>query len=431
VPAQARPVEKVPEQAVVSDPSSIALEKEEAEERLADFLRVHNELEAKGANKWGGYLYAEMVQLSLEADSFFMKRDFNAASQRYLAALGKANDLLSQTQEVLRRLMEEGTLALEEGNGDLAKDKLSLALLIDPTNEYARHTLKRAEVIGAVMQLLASGRSHEQENRFSFALADYQEALRLDPESKKARKAFERVKGLIAADHFRALMSTGLAAYHDQDFGKARAELLKAQSYRPDSTEVQAALLLVEEASRRLRIERLQKDALAAEQVEDWERALQSYQDVLEIDSSIHFATKGKDRSLQQIWIAKRLTFYLDSPEVLESEQHLQNALQLLQEVTGFEPKGPRLVKQLETLDQLITIARTPVKVIIESDSLTEVAVYKVGKLGRFDVRDLHLRPGTYTVVGARDGYQDVRQRIVVRSKAEPLRISVVCKVKI
>jgi hypothetical protein len=46
-------------------------------------------------------------------------------------------------------------------------------------------------------------------------------------------------------------------------------------------------------------------------------------------------------------------------------------------------------------------------------------------------VRELKLRPGTYTVVGNRDGYQDVRQKIVVKPGRQPLRITVECRVKI
>ena len=40
--------------------------------------------------------------------------------------------------------------------------------------------------------------------------------------------------------------------------------------------------------------------------------------------------------------------------------------------------------------------------------------LYRVGRLGTFSHHTLELRPGTYTVVGARDGYRDVRLQLVV-----------------
>jgi hypothetical protein len=76
-------------------------------------------------------------------------------------------------------------------------------------------------------------------------------------------------------------------------------------------------------------------------------------------------------------------------------------------------------------------MAQIPINVTIESDNNTEVAVYKVGKLGKFSKRELKLRPGTYTVVGARNGYQDVRQKIVLKPGQASLRVTIKCRIKI
>jgi hypothetical protein len=43
----------------------------------------------------------------------------------------------------------------------------------------------------------------------------------------------------------------------------------------------------------------------------------------------------------------------------------------------------------------------------------------------------LSLRPGTYTVVGTRDGYQDVRKKIIIKPGQGPVRIAVKCEVEI
>ncbi len=139
----------------------------------------------------------------------------------------------------------------------------------------------------------------------------------------------------------------------------------------------------------------------------------------------------GKKRAAEQIRIAKRLDFFLAKPDTLASDSQLKNAILLLGEAGDVEPQGPKLVDRIKKLDRLVRIAKTPVKITIESDNLTQIAVYRVGKLGRFEVRELELRPGTYTVVGARDGYQDVRQKIVVKPGRQPIRITVKCKVKI
>jgi hypothetical protein len=134
---------------------------------------------------------------------------------------------------------------------------------------------------------------------------------------------------------------------------------------------------------------------------------------------------------LEQIRVAKRIRFFLEKPDVMESNPQLQNAVLVIEEAESLQPRGPRLSQRLDELKALVDAARTPVKVMIKSDNLTEVAVYKVGKLGRFTTRELSLRPGTYTVVGSRDGYKDVRQKIIVKPRQKALRVTVICGNKV
>jgi hypothetical protein len=428
---EAPSVQKTLEPTATDNLAQRAQEKREAEQSLADFLGAQKELDRRGAAEWGGGAYTQLVQLSQEADGFFLSENYIAASAKYIEATAKAKELAGQIDEVLGRLLDEASLAIAQGDGKTAQRKLEVALLIDPENETAQHGLERAKNVEAVMALLTSGAGYEENDNLSFALTDYQQALRLDPESKAAREAFERVKALISEEKFEELMSAGLTAYHKHDYQRARSALLEAQAFKPASRQVRDALAQVNEAIRLNRIAELRQEALAAEQAEDWQQALEHYLAVLEMDPQIRFAIQGRDRSLEQIRIAKRFNFYLERPSVLESERHLTNAQLLLKQVERVEPKGLLLRAQIEKLDQLVAVAKTPVRVILVSDNLTNVAVYRIGKLGQFDVRDLYLRPGTYTVVGARDGYQDFRQKIVVKPDQQPLRVTVICRVKI
>ena len=206
---------------------------------------------------------------------------------------------------------------------------------------------------------------------------------------------------------------------------------MKAKSLKPGSREVSDALSQVDQAIRLSGIDQLRRTAQAAERSEDWQRALKSYLAVLDIDKNLQFAVRGKERALEQIRIAKRIDFYLAKPQVLEADSQLKNAVLLLVEAKKINSRGPMLTAGIKKLEQLVEVAQTPVKIAIESDNITRVAVYKVGKLGRFSVHELELRPGSYTVVGTRDGYQDVRQKIVVKPGLQSLRITVKCKVKI
>jgi hypothetical protein len=65
------------------------------------------------------------------------------------------------------------------------------------------------------------------------------------------------------------------------------------------------------------------------------------------------------------------------------------------------------------------------------SDNLTDVMVYRVGRLGRFTQHVLDLRPGSYTVVGSRAGYRDVRQSLTVSPNRDSKPLMVRCEEKI
>ncbi len=421
--------EALPETA--PDPAKIAAEKREAEKKLAEFMQLKQELDAKGVSQWGNQVYVEMIQLSEEADRLLLENDYAAAAEKYAAAAASAQTLVDQIEPVLKQLLAEGQTALDEGNAELSQQKFSIALMIDPENRLARNSRQRAKNLDAVLQLLESGNRHEKAGKIAFAHADYQEALRLDPESKEARQAVARVKGQIRDTEFQLLMSEGLTALHRNDYQLARAKLLKAKSFRPESREVKDALAQVDQAIRLARIETYRQKATAAEQAENWQQALDAYLQVIKIDANVQFAARGKERARERILIDKRINFFLQQPAVLESDPQLQNAIALIDEIEKIDPKGPQIKERFERLVQIVGAAQTPVKIIIESDTFTDVAVYKVGKFGRFESRELSLRPGTYTVVGTRDGYQDVRKKIIIKPGQNALRVTIRCEVKI
>jgi hypothetical protein len=420
-----------PSAQTIADPAKIAAEKEQADRTLAEFMKLKQNLEAKGASQWGKETYREMMQFADEADRLLLEDDYRAAAENYAAAAARAQVLIGRIEPVLKQVLAEGQAALDQLNGDLARQKFSIALMIDPANRLAQQSLQRAQKIEDVRQLLESGKRHEEAGKIAFAHADYREALRLDPDSKEARQALTRTQDQISEAEFQRLMSEGLTALHRNAYQDARAKLLKAQSFRPESQEAKDALAQVDQAIRLARIETYRQKAADAEQAENWQQALDAYLQALEIDANIQFAARGKTRAQDRIRIARRIDFFLQQPAVLESDRQLENAIALIAEIDEIKPKGPQLKDRFEKLVRIVDAAQTRVKIIIESDTFTDVAVYKVGKLGRFESRELSLRPGTYTVVGTRDGYQDIRKKITVRAEQSLVRIRIKCEVKI
>ena len=75
--------------------------------------------------------------------------------------------------------------------------------------------------------------------------------------------------------------------------------------------------------------------------------------------------------------------------------------------------------------------SRSPLTVRLISDSVTDVSIYKIGKLGSFDTHELSLRPGTYVAIGVRPGYRDVRLEFRVAPEVDMQPIVVRCEEQI
>jgi hypothetical protein len=284
---------------------------------------------------------------------------------------------------------------------------------------------------GAARQRLASAERLAAAGDLAAAQSDYQEALRLDPQSKAAREGLQRVKDRLAAEEFRRRMAEGFAALNAGDLPGAQARFLKAKALRPEASDAAEALAQTETRLRTARIEAARQRALAAEQREDWAGALAAYEEALSMEPALQFAQQGQERTAAMVTLERRVTFFVNQPGLLDSDAQLENAVRLLQDLQAAPPLGVRLSAEADKLGGLVQTAKTPVRVLIASDSLTEVSVYRVGRLGRFGERELTLRPGRYIVVGSRDGYRDERLELVVKPGPDPIHVTILCKEKV
>jgi len=273
---------------------------------------------------------------------------------------------------------------------------------------------------------------HAKEERQPAVAGQNQGAAETKAEgSLPARREKDQGSRKSVEERFHRHLSGGLTAYHEKNYALARSELTKARELKPNAPEVLEALAQVEAAVRLQSMGDFQARAAEAEALEDWAKASDLYAAALALDGTLQFAVQGRERSLQRMEMDKRLQFYLQKPEALWSDESLARAAEVLNRAEGIEPKGPRLNHQLEAFRRLVKEAQIQIRVTLVSDNLTEVSVYRVGRLGRFTAQELLLRPGRYTVVGTREGYKDVRQEVLVKPGEAPLQVTITCREKV
>ena len=234
-----------------------------------------------------------------------------------------------------------------------------------------------------------------------------------------------------SARAFSRAMSDGLRGLENRDFTAAESSFQAALNIRPDSREAMDGLA---RAGQQLRLAAIERHGAKAKQLADaerWREAEAEFGAVLEIDSAIRFAMQGQRLASQRADLSDRLDFHLANPGRMSSLTVLNEAIDLLDRARNAVPDGPRIRQQISQLEQAIEVASTPIRIRLVSDNNTEVVVYRVGSLGRFEQRQLELRPGSYTAVGSRDGYRDVRRVFKVGPGQSKDPVVVRCEEKI
>lgn len=234
-----------------------------------------------------------------------------------------------------------------------------------------------------------------------------------------------------AEEEFAAAMSEAQAAMERQDWPTAREAVARAGTLRTGSSSVADARRRIEDGERTAALALQREAARSFEAKEDWKRALAEYQAALKLDPVVTFALEGRDRTKARAALAERLDFHVAHPLRLATDAVAREAEGLLQQAREVDSPGPRHRRQVASLEKALAEVRTPVAVVLESDGRTEIVVYKVGRLGTFTQKRLELRPGTYTVVGTRPGYRDVRRQLVIDPAARPPSLVVRCEEEI
>jgi len=134
------------------------------------------------------------------------------------------------------------------------------------------------------------------------------------------------------------------------------------------------------------------------------------------------FARRGLAVALDRERLHQQFDHYLTDPTRVYSPQPRANAEKLLASAGTPPAAETRLAGKIHSLQTLLIEASTPLTITLQSDGVTSVQIYHIGQLGQFTSQDLELRPGTYTVVGSRPGYRDVRQTFTVQpGSAQPV----------
>ena len=410
------------------DLRKLAEAKLEYEDMLPGVRKRLDTLVARAAADWGGDVFERARKGIDSANKRFADGEYDVA----LGELKRVVPDLAATEAaaagVLRTALAAGNSALEQGTAAEAERQFALALKLQPDNPQAKRGLERARNLDEVRRLLADAARLEDEGKSGDAAAAYRKALALDRDSAVASQGLARLASAESNAAFGAAMSAGLEALARRDFSAAQSAFQRADSLRPGAPEAQDGLAQVARAQGDAGIATHLAAGKQAESEERWQAALEAYRRALAIDRNLLAGQDGVERTEPRAALEAQLNGFAARPERLFSTDVRAAARSTLGRARTIEPAGPVLRRQIETVNALVTAAEVPVAVALTSDNQTDVTIYRIGRIGLFEHKDMELLPGRYTIVGTRSGFRDVRRELMVLPGQMPPPVAIRCE---
>jgi len=410
------------------DDATLAEARNAAEAAREAFETRRAAVEAQAAATWSTEALVAARALGDSAAEHFALQRYVEAREGWEQGLAALEAIVASRPAALAAALAAGDTALSKGQSESAAASFRLALAIDPGNAAATRGLERAGTLDEVFALLDEALKDEQAGQVAAAEAAYRKALAIDPDAPGAKDAAQRIDSRRSNEAYAAAMSRGLAALADGRTQEARKALEQAKSLRPGSREVSDALAQLARDERAEGLQGLTERALAAERAEHWEEARLAWSEALGIEPALVPAREGLDRVVPRVQLEAQVDGLIATPSRLWTEAGRAQARSALASVAESAPPKALLSGKAEKLEAMIEAAETPVSLRLVSDGLTEVVIYRVGRMGAFESREVELLPGRYAVVGTRAGYRDVRREIEIPPGSVPDPVVVRCE---
>jgi len=388
---------------------------------LSNLLDSKKSLENKGVQNWAPDRFAHALEYAQSGDDFYKQQNFAQAITRYQTAVDELDSLHELIPDLVQRKIDEGEQALRDGKSELAVNAYSRALELEPTNLAATTGLGRANNLDQVLQLLQAAATDqqlfEQEDDLAHLLAAKQtleQAQGIDSYYKKTRSALDHIETQIADKQYRVAMSEGFAALFSNQFSRANKAFANALKIKPDNQMASSAYKQSLASNKTSSLQSLLNSARRFEKNEDWQNALSNYQIVLQRDPNQVAARLGEIRSKARSQLDAQLRKVLANTLALSKSNKKSEARRVLADAQSINSKGAKLSRQIADVERALQQADVSLKVQFLSDGLTDVTLERSGarklQLGKFNSKNIALKPGRYVISGVRIGFQDVRK---------------------
>lgn len=406
----------------------LAKQKTASEEARGRFDKAFKALDEHAAATWATESFARSRAEGGQAAQRYAVGDYAAARRAWDEAAQQLAVLEKERPRALAQALDRGKAALAQAKTAEARAAFESALAIEPGHAGAKAGIERAARLDQAFGVVDAAVASERAGRLADAEQGYRKALALDGAAPGAAAGLARLAARRSDDAYAALMSRGLSDLAGGRTESARAAFQQALAMRPDSREARDALSSLEQGQRVSALQLLEARAASAESDERWDEALAAWREAAGLEPGLASARDGVARSSARAELQQRIDALMQHQERLWDAAGRGEARTVLAMAAAAGNPRSRLAAAAAELERLAAAAEKPVRLRLESDGQTSIAIYRIGQYGTFSQREIELLPGRYTVVGTRTGFRDVRREVILMPGTAPSPVVVKCE---
>lgn len=415
------------------DEKRLAQARTDSQDVLSDLLATKKSLEQKGVTEWAPQKFANALANAELGDEVYKQQEFPRAIQYYKDSLTQLDAITELIPQAIKTRIDAGLTAIKEGKSALAKESFQAALVLDQNNIDALNGLERANKLDEVIELVRAGAVAEDSFKSSDKISDlqtaeekYSQAIKVDELTVSAKEGLVRVAGASQDKRFRSSMTKGFNALFARKYSSAKLEFSQALKVKPGDDTANGAYKQALAADKSSSLSGLLATGDELEKAENWSSALSNYDVVLQRDPNQVSAKLGRIRAQARNDLDIEINEVLKDPLALSRGTKRERATKVLADARAITKKGPKLKAQINDIEAALSNADVSVKVTLFSDGVSDISLIKAGAkkitLGKFDSKNMALKPGRYVLSASRLGYHDVRREVELIAKGNSVQ---------
>tara|TARA_Y200000002_G_C22673439_1_gene661062 strand:- start:1092 stop:2507 length:1416 start_codon:yes stop_codon:yes gene_type:complete len=405
--------------------SRICSERNEALAILTKFQEINKKLFKFKINN--EFLY-QLERTKFKGDALYDKKLFPDARKNYEEALTKAQNKLTEFTDKVNSLISESEKFYLQEKYSLAEQKIKQALEIEQENKDALGLLNRIKVVDQIKNLINNSEVQIVKKNFEEAENILNKAMVLDSKYPGLAAKLKDLRRNKKNFEFNQLIKQSFDQLELGNLTSAINIYAKAKKMKPDDKKL---INLQNKITKTLKDENLKTYTTRGKKAfeeEDWEKSIISFNKALEINPNIEELINLKILSTKLYELDSSLDFYLANQDRLQSKNIYQNAEKLIFRAKKINsPSNKRLSLKVNEFEKVLEKYSKKIKVTLRSNRKTLVEIEYAIKFDPFEKKEFLLRPGDYTLIAKRKGFESIRKTIDISPNQQEVYLSAVC----